>query len=56
MKPAYQRYPAYKDSGVEWIGEIPEEWSVKRMKYVSKIKKGKLPNKILSENIAGLPP
>src|SRR5690625_217291 len=22
-------YPKYKDSGVEWIGEIPEHWSVK---------------------------
>lgn len=23
-----------KDSGVEWIGEIPEHWEVKRLKYV----------------------
>ena len=23
-----------KDSGVEWIGEVPEEWDVKRLKYV----------------------
>ena len=21
-----QRYPEYKESGVEWIGEIPEHW------------------------------
>ena len=26
-----------KDSGVEWIGEIPEHWEVKRLKYLSKI-------------------
>ncbi len=26
-----------KDSGVEWIGEIPEHWEVKRLKYVVKI-------------------
>jgi type I restriction enzyme S subunit len=25
-----------KDSGVEWIGEIPEHWEVKRLKYVLK--------------------
>jgi type I restriction enzyme S subunit len=25
-------YQAYKDSGVEWIGEIPEHWDVKRLK------------------------
>lgn len=24
-----------KDSGVEWIGEIPEGWELKKMKYVS---------------------
>ncbi|MDW8356211.1 MAG: restriction endonuclease subunit S [Bryobacterales bacterium] len=25
-------YPAYKDSGVPWLGEVPEHWSVKRLK------------------------
>jgi len=30
-----QRYEKYKDSGVEWIGEIPEGWEVKRLKYVA---------------------
>ena len=29
-----------KDSGVEWIGEIPEHWEVKRLKYVSNISRG----------------
>ena len=24
-----------KDSGIEWIGEIPQEWEVSRVKYVS---------------------
>jgi type I restriction enzyme S subunit len=27
-KPTLQRYPAYKDSGVEWLGEIPEHWEI----------------------------
>jgi len=26
-----------KDSGIEWLGEIPEHWKVKRLKYVSEI-------------------
>ncbi|MBF0224671.1 MAG: restriction endonuclease subunit S [Desulfobacterales bacterium] len=30
MKP----YPKYKDSGVEWIGEIPQEWQARRLKYI----------------------
>lgn len=27
----YQRYEEYKDSGVEWLGEIPSHWEVKRL-------------------------
>lgn len=27
-------YDKYKDSGVEWLGEIPEHWEVKRIKYL----------------------
>ena len=26
-----ERYESYKDSGVKWIGEIPEHWEVKRL-------------------------
>lgn len=29
------RYKKYKPSGVEWIGEIPGHWNVKRLKYVT---------------------
>jgi len=25
-------YPAYKDSGVEWLGQVPAHWKVRRMK------------------------
>ena len=28
------RYDKYKDSGIAWIGEIPEHWEVKRLKNV----------------------
>ena len=31
------RYDSYKDSGVEWIGEIPSGWSTNRLKWVSQI-------------------
>lgn len=27
-------YPAYKDSGVEWLGDVPEHWEVRRLKAV----------------------
>ncbi|MYF99637.1 restriction endonuclease subunit S [Candidatus Poribacteria bacterium] len=32
-----RRYPEYKESGVEWIGEIPFHWDVKRLKHIGKI-------------------
>ena len=28
-----KKYEAYKDSGIEWIGDIPKGWSVLRMKH-----------------------
>jgi type I restriction enzyme, S subunit len=31
----YPAYPTYKDSGVEWIGDIPQEWKVSKVKYLS---------------------
>jgi type I restriction enzyme, S subunit len=35
MKP----YPSYKDSEVDWIGEIPTEWIIKKGKYLFTTKK-----------------
>jgi type I restriction enzyme S subunit len=32
------RYEKYKPSGVEWIGEIPEHWERKPLKYISYMK------------------
>ena len=29
-----------KDSGIEWIGEIPRDWQVARLKYFSSVKTG----------------
>lgn len=37
-----------KDSGIEWLGEIPKHWEAKRLKYVAKLKSGEFIN---AENI-----
>ncbi|MEL5589271.1 restriction endonuclease subunit S [Serratia ureilytica] len=29
----YKAYPEYKDSGVEWLGEIPEHWKLSKLRY-----------------------
>ena len=33
-----------KDSGIEWIGEVPEGWKITKLKNVSKLKTGGTPN------------
>jgi len=30
---SFPRYPAYKPSGVQWLGEVPEHWSIKQLKH-----------------------
>ena len=30
-----KKYPKYKPSNIDWIGDIPEHWDVKRLKYVA---------------------
>ena len=38
-----------KDSGVEWIGEIPEHWKVPKIKYLATIASGGTPDRSHSE-------
>ncbi|MCI5129553.1 MAG: hypothetical protein D3907_13930, partial [Candidatus Electrothrix sp. AUS3] len=45
MKP----YPKYKDSGVEWIGEVPEGWKFKKVKYCFEFQVGFTPATGISE-------
>ena len=35
-----KHYPKYKPSGVDWIGEIPEHWEIKKIKYCFKYTTG----------------
>lgn len=36
----YKSYPAYKDSGVEWLGRVPEHWQTKRLKHIASVQTG----------------
>jgi len=42
-------YPKYKPSGIEWLGNVPEHWEVKRLKFCARI------NPVKSEVAALLP-
>ena len=35
------RYESYKDSGVQWLGEIPSHWAVVRLDQGCEIVRGK---------------
>jgi type I restriction enzyme S subunit len=42
---SFARYPAYKDSGVEWLGEVPAHWEVTPLKHVVNLRSGGTPSK-----------
>ncbi|MDH0726912.1 restriction endonuclease subunit S [Stutzerimonas stutzeri] len=39
----YKPYPAYKDSGVEWLGRVPEHWQLRRLKHMARFSGGGTP-------------
>ena len=45
---SFPRYEAYKDSGVEWLGDVPEHWKVLKLKRIASFQSGDF---ITSESI-----
>ena len=41
MTARHKPYPVYTSSGVEWLGEIPAHWEVRRIKRVADLNPGK---------------
>lgn len=42
----FPAYPKYKASGVEWLGDVPEHWKVKAIKWESPVLRGASPRPI----------
>ncbi|MBE4894430.1 restriction endonuclease subunit S [Enterobacter asburiae] len=40
----YKAYPEYRDSGVEWVGEIPSTWNIVHLKHITIIINGSTPS------------
>jgi type I restriction enzyme S subunit len=38
---SYPAYPDYKDSGVEWLGEVPAYWGISKLKHLARIRNGR---------------
>ncbi|MEG5140679.1 MULTISPECIES: restriction endonuclease subunit S [unclassified Microcoleus] len=47
-KLSIKKYPLYKNSEVEWLGDVPEHWTIQRIKNLSFLQSG---NNITSEQI-----
>ncbi|MCX6265810.1 MAG: restriction endonuclease subunit S [Bacteroidetes bacterium] len=45
MNNNFPKYPAYKPSGVEWLGEIPTHWETLSNKYIFRLKKNRVGKK-----------
>lgn len=52
----YQKYAEYKDSGEDWLGEIPVNWDLKKHKYIAIFSKGKNPDLLVDQYSSGLYP
>ncbi|NTS78707.1 restriction endonuclease subunit S [Catenovulum sp. SM1970] len=42
----YKEYQEYKNSEVEWLGKVPIDWDIKKIKYLSPVKRGASPRPI----------
>ena len=54
---SFVRYAKYKNSGVEWLGEVPEHWEIRRARFLFEIRKrivGALGYDVLSVTQSGI--
>lgn len=42
---SFPRYPEYKDSGVEWLGEVPAHWVIRPIKAFARFSGGGTPSR-----------
>ena len=50
---SFPRYPKYKDSGVEWLGQVPERWEVKPL-YGCAVERYESNKGMLDDNLLSL--
>lgn len=57
LKKHYKKYGKYKKVGIPWLGEVPEDWSVEKLKYFATIIAGQSPDGTTVNNSpeSGLP-
>jgi len=53
LKTTPQKKTVYKNSGIEWIGKIPEDWDLRKIKEVTHLKIGWTPDTSVSSYFEG---
>jgi len=48
----FRPYPEYRDSGVEWLGEIPAHWKIERLKTLAKVQLSNVDKKSAEDEVA----
>ena len=51
VESGFRRYPKYRDSGVEWLGEIPTNWEVWRLKTIAKVQLSNVDKKTVTGQV-----
>jgi len=49
-------YPEYKESGINWLGEVPSHWLLSKNKFLAKFTKGKNPTELHDDKAPSLYP
>lgn len=49
---SYPAYPEYKDSGVEWLGEVPAHWGIKKFRYLFQESGEKIEDEVVGEMLS----
>ena len=57
MEGRYKAYPEYKDSGVEWLGDVPQHWRIVPLKHLATLtpKKSGIDKQKMSESCSFVP-
>ncbi|MDR5899982.1 restriction endonuclease subunit S [Halomonas vilamensis] len=49
---SYPAYPEYKDSGVEWLAEVPAHWGLKKFRYLFQESGEKIEDEVVGEMLS----
>ena len=49
---SFPRYERYKNSGMEWLGEVPEHWEVNRLKLIADVFPSNIDKKEYADEVA----